>query len=331
MNRFEKIQINPEEEENKSGLTLEALRNKPIYKKVRKFMVYLSISAALSAGMEGAAKYVEAREKDKQEQVEKKEAESMSIEQIAKLQDQKEYIQREIGPHILSHLLSSHLEERDREAKDLEINGSEKVGVEAATFRALWSEGDTYPRGWIDDDIDEVDIVDDDLLENKDVVYRKENQELAGVADHLNRMQLVVIDVPDKKDKLETLDWTFSHESGHLNDWAKDRNAKLYERVDLLARVHQRMTAPDRFRDPLGDSYGDMKMIKNEEKRQFCLTKEYWATLCEYYFTFPEILRNEAPADFDLVDEWVKREDPNFNPLKAANRRSEIISQAVQE
>jgi len=47
--------------------------------------------------------------------------------------------------------------------------------------------------------------------------------------------------------------------------------------------------------------------------------------MCEYYFTFPDLMVNEHPDEYKIVDEWVKRTDPNFNPSNTLEARRNII------
>lgn len=279
-------------------------------------MIYFTAATSLTVAAELGVKHSESVEKDKQEQ-------ALDPEQVEKLREQRQYLEKEIGPHVLNYLWQRHLEEQSREPKELQINGADKAEVDQAVLKALWSEGDSYPAGWIGDDVDQIDIKNFSDIEGP--VYKKEGQQIAGQANDKNSMQLGVIDGLSKEDQLKTLDWHFGHESGHLNDWSEDHSARFNERVDLLARVHQRLNAPDRFEDITGSDYGNMEKIEDESKRQFYLAKEYWAMICEHYFTFPEILKEESPKDFALVDDWVKRQDPNFDPFAAAEHRKQII------
>ncbi len=321
MSEFEKLPHKTTE--SKPRLTLEELRKKPVYHTVKRYLVYLAAVTSLTIAAELGARHSLSLEKDKQEAILKNEDNLLTPEQVIKLREQRQYIESEIGPGALNFLFEMHLEEKSRDAKELVIQGVDRIGIETSALKALWSEGDSYPRGWIDEDIDQIDIVDPSDIERP--VFGEKRQQFSGLADNKNMMQLAIMDGVSRKKQAETLDWIFSHESGHLNDWAKDHGAKFHERVDLLARAHQRMNAPDRFAEATGSAYGNMEQIKNQEQRQFYLATEYWGTICEYYFTFPEILKDKSPDDFALVDGWVKRQDPNFDPFVAATNRANII------
>ncbi len=323
MSGFERLPKNTPE--SISGLTLEELRKKPIYKKVKKFLVYLATFSSLTVAAELGTKHSIVAEKDKQEEVVKNEYTPITLEQAEQLREQRQYIESEIGPRVLDFLSEMHLAGQLEESRELKIEGNYKVGIENSILKALWSEGDSYPRGWIDENIDQIDIVDPSSIQSP--VYGKEGQQYIGGANDKNIMTLGILDGLSKKEQLAALDWVFAHESGHLNDWRNDHSAKYHERVDLLARTHQRMSAPDRFEEIGGSGYGDMETVQNREQHQFYLVSEYWGTICEYYFTFPEILKEKSPNDFALVDAWVKRQDPEFDPFVAATNRNNIINE----
>ena len=47
--------------------------------------------------------------------------------------------------------------------------------------------------------------------------------------------------------------------------------------------------------------------------------------MCGGYFATPEWVKKEYPEDFAIVDEYVRKADPTFDPVRAEEQRDLII------
>jgi len=317
---FEKPpQDNSENIELSEKTTLEKLKELPIYKRVRQMLIYMAVSASLVTIAELTNKSDNSLERDRQEEIQPE----LDAEQAEKLREQRAYIEKNIGPHVLDFLARRHLIEQKEISNNVDIEGEERFDIEESTLKSLWSEEGNYPKGWINESIEKVRLVGSSDI--KKPVYAKESTVMAG-GTRENIMNLAVFEDVPQDQKLKSLDWIFSHEIGHLNDWENSSNVNFNERIDLLVSVHKRMNEPNHFEDVIS-SYDDMKDVGNEEQRQFYLAREYWGNLCEYYFTFPDILKERSPEDFELVDSWVKKRDPQFDPFIASEKRNSLMEQ----
>lgn len=130
-------------------------------------------------------------------------------------------------------------------------------------------------------------------------------------------------DNTDTKGAQENLDWHFSHELGHLDDWANRKDLSAEERVIFLYDITQAFNRPGSFRDALG--YVDQIKNPDKQKEKYFKVREWWGTLTEYYFTFPKDLFDQSEADYLLVEKWMKRADPSFDPIKAKEQRDSMI------
>ncbi len=117
---------------------------------------------------------------------------------------------------------------------------------------------------------------------------------------------------------------TCYHESGHVNDWIFDQTVSQKERSELKDRVIQRYLSGNNL---FGSSY--VGSIKNENKQKETSLKitEYWAEIVKQYFSDPNLFEQEYPEDYKIVNWWVKKHDPNFDPISASQKRDQLLQE----
>ncbi len=100
-------------------------------------------------------------------------------------------------------------------------------------------------------------------------------------------------------------------------------------RVEFLYEVSQNCFKEGAFRD----LFGYINSIKNKDKNKenYYKAREYWGSCCEYYFTFPEMLKQDHPREFAMVDKYVKMEDSNYTPFEKLAQRQELIKQMAEK
>lgn len=109
------------------------------------------------------------------------------------------------------------------------------------------------------------------------------------------------------------------HEIAHANDWGCDAEMSDEERLELLYRVAERFQAPDRYHSNYVESIqGSDKQLEVGRK-----ALEYWAKICEVYFSDPDRLHIK---DFQLVDDQVRKTDPNFDLRKRIDEHKAFLA-----
>jgi hypothetical protein len=253
----------------------------------------------------------------------------------AELSKKLEYLKKNFSDNIFSQLQKSVEANKESISKPIEIKGFEKIGLRNEDLQKLWSEK-YYPKGWLDDEISDIEYRNEEFTEKNMDYGRDKKAQYAGT----NRQNMEgkseirfyasnPKDYESMKDFIETLDWHFSHESSHANDWEGESRMDYKKRVDFLYEVSQNCFKEDAFRDILG--YVDSIKNKDKNKENYYKVREYWGACCEDYFTFPEILKQGNPREFEMVDKYVKMEDPNYNPIEKQAQRQEIINQMAEK
>lgn len=110
---------------------------------------------------------------------------------------------------------------------------------------------------------------------------------------------------------------TLAHEVSHAGDWLRSSTLSEFERIALEKAVYDRVRSKDRY----VSAY--VEAIANEDKEVELQKKatEYWAEIGKAYFDGEA---NLPDADFKLVDEHIKKIDPNFDRDKALQKRLAI-------
>lgn len=246
-----------------------------------------------------------------------------------------EYLKGEFSPHIISLLLEASMVAKswnnDKE-HTLKILGFEDIGLSNQAFHELWSEK-FYPKNWIEGNIQTITY---SKRSYRDKGYGTEYYYAGRTQDFKHKVDLFgspnFEPEADRKEWEEgdrqTLDWTFSHELGHENDWVNATYLSPFERVEFLVEVAKAYKNPHSFKSVT--KY--VESIRNEDrfKQEYYRTREWWGTLCEWYFTFPGLLEERSKKDFLLVDRWVKKRDPQYNPKESQKARNALFKQILK-
>jgi hypothetical protein len=228
--------------------------------------------------------------------------------------------------------------------KDLEFIWNDKNGF--------------YPKGWISGKFSTINFSDGtyDDVETPDTVKEPGTKKNIGTHDEnirsihfyvngTNQLSTLVTNRESMYKFVNGLDKTFAHEVGHASDWTgnwaypssksegemadlekkdgKNPDFKYEKRLTLLGNVLSRLESANRLH---------FKAVEDiPESQRELRAGEYWASICDTYFEFPERMEKENKEDFDLVNGVVQDMDPGFNPKAAKNARYEVISNLGKE
>lgn len=188
-----------------------------------------------------------------------------------------------------------------------EISGFYDIGLPKQLVDLMLG-GELFPKNWVDGEVKNISYTDAEdtkahaaYVSFFDSIYFFNKTEWKSDISPADRLDFI-------KDML-------GHELGHANAWDSDTESDIKTRTKLLFDVMKRLNAEDRI-----DSIWSRKnaMGKVEKKDLYKYAQEYWAEVCNRYFSFPEFLRLEHKADFDLVNNYVLSQDPTFNVFEKA-------------
>lgn len=310
------LEIPPEKKEEKRS-KLKEIMNSPTGRWIRKITLYtwIGLAAAGAVGMgRSYLKMSKEAEKISAQMPENKENEK-------KYQENLQFVESKVGEGVLMDIAKAQYRyQKNLQSipKQPKINGSSKIGLSDSAIKQLWKDGETYPKGWINGQVSEINFHHklSSLPKGADASYGQLLKDINVLARN-----------GQPNEELNAGDWLFSHELGHNNSYKEKVEATYPERVNLLANLLKLME--DKKVDLLSEREA-LKKIKDPQKRLMADAEETWATMCEYYFTFPEVFKREQPESYRLVDQWVKESDSTFDPSTAKLKRDHIIDSITQ-
>ncbi len=307
-----------------SGLSL----RKKIEKIVRNSIIWAMVSIAGITAIKGF----------KEERAYKNYKEKVSRGRLTDYQTLKEEIINKLGEKGIRGLEtgdSSAFSERNSEGKAPAVDNFEKIGLDSKLMRQIWSEENgMYPKNWINGEIESV------LYSNNLVGMEHYGKKFKGVksGDYTPKLgSFISVNASEeevthlsKLDLAEGLDFKFGHEVGHNNDWETNKDLDIVERMQLLKEVLDRMESKKPFLSAQAELFNEQdyyQKIENSDrnKMKYLQAKEYWAEICEHYFGMPEWMQEQYPKDYLLVEKYVKKTDPSYNPIEVKSKRSRIL------
>lgn len=176
----------------------------------------------------------------------------------------------------------------------------------------------TYPQRWVWSEIDHIVFSPDSILVSSVYGIDEYTEGVTGMSGQLPATVTLYTRVIGDLRRVSSI---YSHETGHANSWVHDLSMSEQQRWRLFYDLSWRwFNGTDCF----PSSYVDEITNPDPETNNYLRVQEYWAELCQAYFDAPQELRR-YPTDFHLVDRWVKRQDPAFDPLGAKSRRTDAI------
>lgn len=297
---------------------LELKFGKGMGKAIERLTIVLSTVTALSAGEMAKRVY---NETPKPQQVE----ERYSIDEKTV-----QYLTDMYGPSAVHELVYWNEEQSEKSASSRSGEGvqSELVGfrtIDADSTRMAEIFVASYPKNWVKNDVGSIQFLPGKANSMPDKYgisglssgVTQRNSVQAG--DSIRLYQENIYDIVD----------TYSHETGHANDWFSDSQHSVEERAELFRRVSQRFFSGTEIFP--SDYVAEITNPDSKQARQLKVT-EYWAEICGEYFNNPDYLRHSFPDDFSLVDSWVHDGDPSFNPHEAQiQRRISLVERDISQ
>lgn len=223
---------------------------------------------------------------------------TLSAEELKVKDEQNEKIEAIFGQEVVSRMYFS-----DMQAYFQKQNG-DRVGPEVVGFDenevkyGITENYFLYPKGWINGEMD--------MIRYND---KKHNRNCAGyfyTGNILFSSRLEIFNNSEEPGFIGS--GVLEHELGHANDWMTDMDLNIVERQQLLLLIHDRLNSSDRYQSDYYSSF-----INGTKEGLHKSASEYWAEICEQYFTNPKKLLEKHPVDFQIVDKFAKKNDPSFD------------------
>ncbi len=232
-----------------------------------------------------------------------------------------------------SELLEPPPSSEEREQAGVKVNdfvlhpeyyevGKVEQRIDSATVDRILAE--TYPKGWIRGEVASVEQLPDTQLMGDRYGLGKDAE---SVATHYKggeggKSKIVFHGISKQGYSANEIFGILAHELGHANDWSGDNEMNREEKMDLLLHVGDRLDDEDRYYS----SYVEAIQNDDEQRERYLKASEYWAEICEAYFSDPG---NMNYTDYALVEEHLKKQDPNFNRDRAMKLRFELLQSSL--
>ncbi len=338
MTKFEsqqsKLEVSPENEKSKKEL------KDKLKKYFRNLVTWGLVSfTTLGIGMlalremkknKELMRYFEESKRQKKVLVEKYVAEKqevmdavIDIKKTKEMVGQVQYLENQFGKGIVSRL--AILTKKEQQAAKKEKNcppkiiGFEGIGFKKESLQKLWSE-EYYPKGSINE---EVEAIEYGISIPQVVLAGTEQKSGKQVVYFASQNKPKENSPTGKRWFLYILDGRFGHELAHINDWESASDLSLKERIEFLYEVTKRFESQDSFKEELSIDIEARKNLDPQEKRK--MIKEWWAEACESYFIIPDDFRKVHPKDTELIEKWLKKQDPGYNFSDAMQQKDKFI------
>ncbi len=253
---------------------------------------------------------------------------------------EKEFLIQEIGEKNFEKIEKGDrvsFYEKNDERKDPEVKDAEKMGLSNAIISQIVEDGKFFPANYVKGEVEKIVFgAESQSMEN----YGMQGNSAADVkgfsgeimqfsrSGELNERQ-------KPRDQYAAFVLLFSHEISHLNDWENDQDLNLSERASLLGGVIKLMNQKNCMRGFFEETFGQKGYhqqisVKNKEDETYLKAKEYLAEIGSNYLSCPSWLKINHPKEFNLFDDYVKRGDPNFNPIASRENLIEFLKEKVK-
>jgi hypothetical protein len=178
-----------------------------------------------------------------------------------------------------------------------------------------------FPQGWVDGKISSISYAPKEVFANGDLPTMAENipndKKSSIVFYKISTAPAVSGDEYKRYASLSLALSTLRHEICHSNDWLSTSKYSVIDRAELLASIALRTESADAYAGhqvetkgkvmPYHASFGNSEIYQRHTSY-----REYFADVCSAYFLNPVHFKEAHPKDFELVDSWVKKTDPDF-------------------
>lgn len=207
---------------------------------------------------------------------------------------------------------------RDREVSTPVFTGFDQIENLEDDIEDTISEGElAFPKGWINGEIDEVIFTIDKESPLDFKVSGLHSRNFWGKTEIY--FWPSAFGKGKEEDTVDLYNGTLAHELAHANDWTTDSGLNLLERYRLLDSVYESMKKY--YSERKADYVEYSESFRNgTPEGEFTAVKEYWAETCALYFCNPQSLKDERPEDYKLVDDFVKKHEPEYDVFERVSR-----------
>ena len=181
----------------------------------------------------------------------------------------------------------------------------------------------SYPAGWVYGEVSKIEYRNEKMALG-DQYGMPGAEALATCSEAFENRSHIVFYAPANNHAKSAIHGALSHELGHANDWERDNEMEIEERLDLLKAIGERIHAPDRFQS------GYVEKISNADKylENYSKATEYWAEITAQYFTDPGQLNIK---DAQLVQRHIQKTDPHFSLDRAMKLRDSVLASSANQ
>lgn len=233
-----------------------------------------------------------------------------------------------------SEMLERPPSSEERERADVRVNdfvlhpeyyegGKVEQRIDSATVDRILAE--TYPKGWVRGEVASVEQLPDRVLFGERYGLGKDAEAFAtcyreGLSD---QSKIVFHGISERGYSANEIFEVLAHELAHANDWESDNEMNQGEKMNLLLQVGDRLDDEDRYYS----SYVESIENKDEQAGRYLKASEYWAEICAAYL-FDQ--SNMSYQDYKLVENHLKKQDPNFKAGQAVYDRFMILKSSYE-
>ena len=250
------------------------------------------------------------------------------------LKEKVDYIIKEYSSEAITRLMFANdfgQLNLKRNPAEPNISGFEQLGLRNEDLKKIWNE-DYYPKDSINKNLKSVAYL-NEVRPMRSVNQKySETGEAAAVADNLIEDKISIfrdkeryLKISSKNNIFEmvnTLDFHFSHDLGHINDWTGNNKLTPGERLDFLYEVSRAKVDPNSLCEDIPSSKY-VKTINNKDPQieKYFKAAEYWAVLCGFFLNFPEEFEDIATAEEkQLINKWLLRGN-SYDAVEANKKR----------
>jgi len=202
----------------------------------------------------------------------------------------------------------------NRQSGETAFSNPDQINIDPEWFKTF--SVSTFPDNWVNGEVDSV-IFRDEAKEMPDR-YGIDG-EAAAIATTKRSGTTKVNFYRGAGTDFGDVEEIFAHETGHANDWENDEQLSFRERKRFLVEVAKRFFTGE---NTVPFSY--VEAIKNDDQNEenYLKIKEYWAEICEEYFSNPDYFAARYPDDYRLVHRWITKDYQDFDPVIAKMKRN---------
>lgn len=249
----------------------------------------------------------------------------LSLDERIQYEKKSNMLIKKVGPNYLGTIVNreaSSLEPKEVEIVEPTISGFEQTNQVTNEDMRKATSTSFFPQGWMKQ-FASIAYVHKVVSLGENIFQRGQNT-LKDKGDEIVLFDMVMDHEETDAERLRYMKlWillnVLQHETCHSNDWWTRAPRTFTDRIELLSRVIERTESDDAYSehvvsDAQGFGVPYHSLYKSDDIRlQKIVYAEYFADICREYLSDQEDFKKRYPKDWAIVDEWIKKYDPEFN------------------